>query len=375
MAEKKGQHLVPACYLSSFVADISEIVKQNPKLEAGVYVNSNTLDSGWKMRGVNHKVFKKSYYYNLAEDNPNEPYIENFLSGVERLYKKNLQKVITRDFDNEVMSFLSYFTTLQYIRVDKFIASMQKSWDKVAEWSDEFSGGNEYTLLLADIVKKQIPTTDLGGMIHSNACIIYNNTEFPFLTSDSPVVRKKFNLSDLKLIIPQAKLDLSIPDSHESAFFFFPLTPSIAYVSCDLIKSGRMLDFNESELAHIFYLNYYSILNANENVYSSVIEPMKAEEDLSLHLKTKQNGQIIQIYTNNHRLRLKGQVVSSNGNNLSFLCEPNSELTKLCSGDKVSLAEVYDNGTSIIGMRYCSVKKIEVKTGLIVLESDIQLHI
>ncbi|EOG7766900.1 hypothetical protein ACLIOJ_004893, partial [Vibrio parahaemolyticus] len=76
---------------------------------------------------------------------------------------------------------------------------------------------------------------------------------------------------------------------------------------------------------------------------------MKAEEDLSLHLKTKQNGQLIQIYTNNHRLRLKGQVVSSNGNNLSFLCEPNSELTKLCSGDKVSLAEVYDNGTSIIG--------------------------
>lgn len=155
MAEKKGQHLVPACYLSSFVADISEIVKHNPKLEAGVYVNSNTLDSGWKMRGVNHKVFKKSYYYNLAEDDPNEPYIENFLSGVERLYKKNLQKVISRDFDNEVMSFLSYFTTLQYIRVDKFITSMQKSWDKVAEWSDEFSGGNEYTLLLADIVKNR----------------------------------------------------------------------------------------------------------------------------------------------------------------------------------------------------------------------------
>lgn len=375
MAEKKGQHLVPACYLSSFVADISEIVKHNPKLEAGVYVNSNTLDSGWKMRGVNHKVFKKSYYYNLAEDDPNEPYIENFLSGVERLYKKNLQKVISRDFDNEVMSFLSYFTTLQYIRVDKFITSMQKSWDKVAEWSDEFSGGNEYTLLLADIVKKQIPITDLGGVIHSNARIIYNNTEFPFLTSDSPVVRKNFNVSDLKLIIPQAKLDHSIPDSRESAFFFFPLTPSIAYVSCDLIKAGRTLDFNESELEQIFYLNYYSILNANESVYSSVIEPMKAEAELSVHLKSKQSGQFIQVYTNNHRLRFKGKVVSSDGNNLSFLCEPNGELTKLNVGENVSLAEVYDSGTSIIGMRHCSVQKIEVETGLIVLESDFQLRI
>lgn len=375
MAKKKGQHLVPACYLSSFVADISEIAKHNPKLEAGIYVNSNTLESGWKMRGINHKTFKKSYYYNLPEDNPNEPYIENFLSGVEGLYKKNLQKIVNRDFDHEVMSFMSYFTHLQYIRVDKFITSMQKSWDKVAKWSDEFSGGNQYTSLLADIVKKQIPTTDLGGVIHSNARIIYNNTRFPFVTSDSPVVRKNFNVPDLKLVIPQAKLDHSVPDSHESAFFFFPLTPSIAYVSCDLIKTGQTLEFNDNELRHIFYLNYYSILNAHEHVYSSVIEPMKGETELSLHLKSKQNGQFIQIYTDNHRLRFKGLVVPSDVNSLSFLCEPSDELQKLKFGDKVSLAEVYDNGTSIIGTRHCSVRKLEIDSGLIELESDIKLPI
>ncbi len=375
VAEKKGQHLVPACYLSSFVADISEAVKYNPKLEAGVYVNSNTLDSGWKMRGIHHKTFKKSYYYNLPEDNPNEPYIENFLSGVEGSYRKNLQKVVNRELDNEVMSFLSYFTTLQYMRVDKFITSMQKSWDQIAKWCDEFSGENQYEALLANIVKKQIPTSDLGGSIHPNASIIYNNTRFPFVTSDNPVVRKNVNVADLMLVIPKAILDHKMPDSHESAFFFFPLTPSIAYVSCDLIKAGVTLEFNDSELRNIFYLNYYSISNAYNHIYSPVIEPIKGEAELSEHLKSKQDGQYIKIYTDNHRLTIKGHVVSSDGNSLSFLCEPSNELSKLELEEKVSLVEVYDGSSSIIGQRYCSVQKLDINSGLVVFESDFKLRI
>ncbi|MFB2683240.1 DUF4238 domain-containing protein [Shewanella mangrovisoli] len=375
MADKKDQHLVPACYLSSFVADISDAAKHNPRLEAGVYVNSNTLDSGWKMRGINHKTFKKSYYYNLPEDNPNEPYIENFLSGIERLYRKNLQKVINRELDNEAMSFLSYFTSIQYIRVDKFITSMQNSWDQIAKWCDEVSGGNQYTSTLANVVKKQIPTIDLGGIIHSNACIIYNNTRFPFVTSDTPVVRKNVNVPDLKWVIPQAKLDHSVSDSHESSFFFFPLTPYIAYVSCDLIQTGSILEFNDDELTHIFYLNYYSISNAHKHVYSSVREPIKGEVELSKYLKNKPNGQLIKIYTDQHRLSIKGLVVSSDGNSLSFLCESSNELSKLKLGEKVSLAEIYDSGSNIIGMRHCSVQKLDVDGGLVVLESDFKFCI
>ncbi|HAS8533422.1 TPA: DUF4238 domain-containing protein, partial [Vibrio vulnificus] len=375
VAEKKGQHLVPECYLRSFIADISEIEKHNPKHEAGVYVSSKALDSGWKMRGVKHSTFKKSYYYNLPEDNPNEPYIENFLSGVERLYRTNLQKVVNREFDNEVLSFLSYFTILQRIRVDKFITSMQNSWDKVAKRCDKFSDGNQYALLLKDIVKRQIPTTDLGGIIHPNACIIYNNTKFPFVTSDNPVVRKNLNVPDLKMVIPQENIDHLAPDSHESAFFFFPLTPSVAYVSCDLIKAGSALEFNDSELMNILYLNYYSILNAHEYVYSSVVEPIRDEAELSKMLKIKNSGQHIKIYTDTHRLKLKGQVISSDANNLSFLCEPNDDLTKLKLGEKVSLAEVYESGTNIIGKRYCLVQKLEIDSGLVVLESDRQFHI
>lgn len=48
------------------------------------------------------------------------------MSSVESKYLKNLKKVEAREIDNMLMSFLSYFMTLQLIRVDKFITENQK---------------------------------------------------------------------------------------------------------------------------------------------------------------------------------------------------------------------------------------------------------
>lgn len=91
MAKKKGQHLVPACYLSSFVANASQLKINNPRFQPGVYVNSNLLNEGWKMKGINHDDFKKSYFYTLPEDEPNNPSIENFLCSIEQCYRKNIK--------------------------------------------------------------------------------------------------------------------------------------------------------------------------------------------------------------------------------------------------------------------------------------------
>lgn len=375
MAEKKGQHLVPACYLRSFITDIEDVIKLNPKAEAGVYVNSKTLDAGWKMRGVNHKVFKESYYYNLPEDDPSNPYIENYLASVESSFRKNVQKVKEQQIDNEVMSFLSYFMTLQYIRTKKFITGTQGTLDQVAKCCDDFSGGEEYKKLFANIVKKQIPTSDLGGIPHPNARIIYNNTRSLFITSDNPVIRMNMNKTDLSKVIPNSLINQEIPDSQESVFFFYPLTPSIAYVSCELLQSGKVIDFDDSHLINILYLNYRSILNAYNNVYSSVKEPIKGEAELSHYLKSEKNVTYIKIYTENNRLISKGKVTVSDGNTLSFICDVSSELLKLKLGEKVSLAEVFENGCNIIGMRHCSIHEIDRNAGLVVIKSDLKLRI
>ncbi|WP_165383034.1 DUF4238 domain-containing protein [Acinetobacter sp. WCHAc060033] len=216
MAEKKGQHLVPACYLGSFIADIEELKKENPKVEAGIYVNSKKLDSGWRMKGVNHDIFKKSYYYNLPEDDSKKPFIENYLSSVE---SKNLKKVEAREIDNMLMSFLSYFMTLQLIRVDKFITENQKNWDQIANSCDMFCDGNYYEKLFKNIVKKQIPICDLGEIPYQNARIIYNNTTFPFISSDNPVIKREVNNADLSMVIPNSLITNDVKNSKESPFF------------------------------------------------------------------------------------------------------------------------------------------------------------
>jgi len=155
MAKKKGQHLVPACYLNSFVADASQLNNDNPRFQPGIYVNSNLLDAGWKMKGVNHDDFKRSYFYTLPEDEPDNPSIENFLCGVEQSYRKNLTKLQNEELDNQLISFISYFMTIQYIRVEKFIDNNQASWDQIGEWCDAFSGSNTYSSLFNNFVKNK----------------------------------------------------------------------------------------------------------------------------------------------------------------------------------------------------------------------------
>ena len=369
MAEKKNQHLVPVCYLNSFIADKPEVKSQNPEFEAGIYVNSKMLDSEWKMKGVKNKVFTKSYYYNLPEDNPNNPYIENYLASVESKYLKNLKKVEEREIDNKLMSFLSYFTTLQIIRVDKFITENQKVWDQIAKWCNEFSGDNQLEVMLENIVKKQIPVSDFSNIPHSNAYIIYNNTKFPFISSDNPVIRKRVNKDDLSIVIPNSFIDQGVQNSKESTFFFFPLTPWIAYISCDLIQTDKIIEFDNNNLKNIFYLNYWSILNADNSVYSSIKEPIKGEVELSHLLKKAKHGICIRTYTENHRLILRGKSVSSDESSVSIICEISDELLKLELGERVSFIEVIENGCSVIGMRHCFVKDLDINLGSIVIES------
>ena len=60
---------------------------------------------------------------------------------------------------------------LQLIRVDKFITETQRIWDQIVKWDNEFS----------------------------NVYIIYNNTRFPFISSDNSVIRKRVKKDDLNM--------------------------------------------------------------------------------------------------------------------------------------------------------------------------------
>lgn len=374
MANKKNQHLVPACYLKSFISDVPKSEANNPRFQTGVYVNSKFLDGKWKLKGINNGVFTESYYYTLPEEDPDHPAIENFLSVIESSFRKNLKKLENREITNEVLSYLSYFTTLQYLRVKKHINSFQDTYDKIGENLYHFTGDNQYQKQVEDLAKKLIPFSDLGGIPHPYASIIYNNTSFPFLTSDNPVTIKRVNKRDLELVMPQHLIDRTIPESKEYTLFLFPLTPKIAYISCELIQDYLIIDFDEEQLSEIFYINYWCIRNAYAQVYSSVREPFKGEKQISDYIKSSRNYTYIKIYTEDHRIKAEGSVLDSNLNTISFIFRDRDKLKNLNQGMPISLCEVIDNGISIIGLRNCTIKNLNIDTGLVIIESNFELQ-
>lgn len=372
MPEKKKQHLVPACYLKNFIANTTEQLKENPNYESGIYVNNNTLTSGWKLRSIRHVSLTKPYFYNLPEDNPEQPMVENFLSKVEGDFSKYFKEVNEGTITNENMSFFSYFVTLQYMRVDTFINMFQGAWDKIAGFMDNFEGGDKYKTALKDITKRQLPIIDLGYLLHPHSTIIYNSTPFKFLTSDNPVVRRQINISDAVEIIPSRSLVEFENESIEFAFFFFPLSPRVAYVSCELIRPGcNAVIFSKDDLSNIFFLNYYSIVNSHEKVFSFVIEPMKAESQLS-QLLMQENKTTIKIYTQTKRLISPGSIEGNAKSIVSLKIEDIEQVGFINKEDEITLVEVIENGRSIRGMRNCKVTFIDYVNGIVTIESNFQ---
>lgn len=374
MPEKKNQHLVPACYLQRFEADVSEMQKSNPNYSSGIYINDSRLISGWKLRSVTHNTFTKPYFYNLPEDDPREPIVENFLSVIEGKYKKYSDDIIEGNINNENMSFISYFVTLQFMRVEAFLELFQGSLDKVAEWMDLYDGRDNHKETVKDTAKRQLTEIDLGNVLRPHSAIIYNKTNFPFVTSDNPVVRRKVNIVDARKIIPSRYLQIERNESTEFSLFFMPLSPALAYISCEMIKSKENLIYSDDDLENIFYLNYFSIVNSYKKVYSSVIKPIKGEERLSEYLSS-QSGTIVKIYTQTKRVICKATMQNNDNFSVSLKLSDLEQLSLIKTNEKISLVEVFEDGVSIRGMRDCKVSSVNYANGLVTIESNIKLGI
>lgn len=374
MPEKKNQHLVPACYLQRFEADVSEMQKSNPNYSSGIYINDSRLISGWKLRSVTHNTFTRPYFYNLPEDDPREPLVENWLSVIEGNYKKYSDEIIEGNINNVNMSFISYFVTLQFMRVEAFLESFQGGLDKVAEWMDLFDGGDNHKEAVKDIAKRQLPEIDFGNVLHPHSAIIYNKTNFPFVTSDNPVVRRQVNIVDARKIIPSRYLQIERNESNEFSLFFMPLSPAVAYISCEMIKLKKNLIYSDDDLENIFYLNFFSIVNSYKKVYSSVIEPIKGEETLSEYLSS-QSGTIVKIYTQTKRVICKATMQNNDNFSVSLKLSDLEQVGLIKTNEKISLVEVFEDGVSIRGIRDCKVSSVNYTNGLVTIESNIKLGI
>lgn len=259
------------------------------------------------------------------------------------------------------------------MRVEAFIEMFQGSWDKVAGWMDDFEGTENYKLALKDIAKRQLVNTDLGHIIHPHSTIIYNSTQFPFITSDNPVARRQINITDALGIIPKRYLKDLEDESTEFAFFFFPMSPQIAYVSCGLLKRDQHINYSDIDLENIFYLNWFTIINSYSKVYSPVMEPLKGEVHLSKLLSSRDDCSVVKIYTRSKRIISVGSITTDSIDSMTLKIEDLEQVKLINDNEQLKLIEVIDCGVNTRMMRQGVVSKVDHENGVIVVESNIKL--
>ena len=163
-------------------------------------------------------------------------------------------------------------------------------------------------------------------------------------------------------------------ESTEVRLFFFPLSPNIAYASCEFLKCNDSIYYTETDLKNIFYLNYFSITNSHSKIYSPTIEPIKGESQLSDFLSSKRET-LVKIYTKDKRVISTGTIAGETNSTISLKIFDLEKIKPIKAGDQVNLIEVIENDVSIRGMRECKVSSIDHANGIIEIESNIKLEI
>ncbi|HAS6217570.1 TPA: DUF4238 domain-containing protein [Vibrio vulnificus] len=376
MSKKKGQHLVPACYLKSFVA--KQTNSKNIKFDPGVYVSSKCLNSGWKMRGVNHDEFKISYFYNLSDDSNDRPKVEDYLSSIESKYSFFLRKLINKDIDDELLSYFTYFSFIQSVRVEVFINRTKSMFDKLAEWEEIFSGKSYLNSDdLNDMIKKQIMNQKFSEPRDKNARIIYNNTSFPFITSDNPVVRRRFNKNDISYFLPNEVINHNIESEFEKPFIFFPITPELAYISSEFISTDSVINFSDRNITNILYLNIYSLKNAQKKIYSSVESPF-VDEVLMADLLKRHHGEknnSLRLYTTEEkRCLIYGELISREGNAIIYKFNGFDSSDDIYESMKILELSVIEDKKEIIYAKDCVIASIDLNSNILKIDLCVDLY-
>src|SRR5947209_10727602 len=91
--EKKGQHLVPVCYLNGFLSpEVPPKYRDNPHFKNGVWISDANLSTRWKLKAPEN-ILKKTRYYNLPGDSSERPIIEDVLHFFETRYPPIRKKI------------------------------------------------------------------------------------------------------------------------------------------------------------------------------------------------------------------------------------------------------------------------------------------
>ena len=176
MPDHKNQHFVPRCHLKPFSNEM-----------AGKAINLFHIKSG---RLISNAPVKSqcAHDYFYGED----LVVERHLQGLEGRYATVVRQIIAQDpVDDEAEKFLRDFSYLQYLRTD---IAVRRGLLAQAQMADLIFEGAEQQRL-PEITQKEFIQMTMGTFAETlpkisdlKVCIIRNDTQTPFVTSDDPAI-------------------------------------------------------------------------------------------------------------------------------------------------------------------------------------------
>lgn len=366
MSVKRKQHLIPRCYLKAFVDSISPEGVDASRYEPHVWLIEKTLTLPPQKKSVKNAMCK-SQFYNLDDDDPQQPIVEEFLSYVESEFSKVLNKMAALDeLSLKDSAILCVFVDTLFRRTSNQVGHFQSQIDNATSMYrrvDRAANGNETQSDEClrgthELAKKSIVTaTGIMGNIflETSFTLLINECEFPFFTSDRPVFYDFLHIDEvLGSGIPQSWTVDGIYNSQKSFFCFCPLTPNIGFLSSPILRpTGPNLYRNTSDCKFIFNLNLMTLQYSESTIVSSKERPFgRFQDSIVSHineLHVARAEQHVRIYTIRNRYEFVITRYDDDGENpiesrVHLWTSDLATIRRLAGDGRVEVLEVFING-------------------------------
>ncbi len=297
MPEKKKQHLIPQCYLRAFTDSVPPKGVSYQKYKPSTWLIDKSLKNTPVLKGLKN-ILWKPYFYNLDDDNPGQPGVENFLSTIETNYSKVLRKIeIHEQLDSINKIDLALFIDTLFRRTESQVAFQQEQIDEIEKmyrlvdrtYNSNENASNEYLLGSHELSKRMVKTAtgSLASIIfHVGFSIVKNNSDLPFFSSDHPVTYTFMHIDELfQCGIPQSWAYENIGTNEKEFFCFCPLTPHYALISSPFIKIQKENIYRiEKGFGFSFGMNFITHRQAKSVLISSSKTPYANHQEFAIKI-------------------------------------------------------------------------------------------
>lgn len=305
MSKKKNQHFVPQFYLRSFSNDPN-------KKNISVYDPRN--DVHIKSAPIRHQA-SKDYFY--GQDGKLDDVLTFFENKVLPIYRKVHDENFVTKPHSEEQFYLLLFAISTELRNPVHIDLLEDSFKNLSDHLNS-KGENDIDLSIPNAAFFSLK----GLMSSSEICmdlrckLLINETRYPFLTSDNPLVkynrfleyhdsyggREGYGLKGLKIIIPISPTKSVIFYDEQVYYVGKKKKKTVSVTEDDVFKLNLMQFLNSKKVVFHNGINedYLKHLRDQYNSYETKVESKLEEFDTEDELK-----KLVLTYKSGLRLDLK----------------------------------------------------------------------